>query len=195
MVTTASTSDAAPLMPSAAAPPAATRLPTAALVTSKPAIECPALIRLSDIGKPILPRPMKPMRAMVFLPDSRSRWALARRHHRESDIGEYRRQLAEHDKEASAVNLGKEQLDRCHGDRRSEPPPPAPRRGEPQAHRGDEIDHRKKHGRGLPRRRTRLERRARVLAEPDHHRPMIEAFEQRERRHRAQEPDQPPGPQ
>src|SRR5262245_65450963 len=106
MVTTASTSDAAPLMPSAAAPPAATSLSTAALVTSKPAIECPALIRLSDIGKPILPRPMKPMRAMVFLPDSRSRWAIERRHQRTSDIGEARHKLDEHDKGGSGITRG-----------------------------------------------------------------------------------------
>ena len=65
---TASLSDAALLIPSAAVPPAATSFSIATALTSKPATECPPLARLIDIGNPMLPRPMKPMRAMCFLP-------------------------------------------------------------------------------------------------------------------------------
>src|SRR5438067_6208834 len=138
MVMTASTLDAALSIPPAAAPPPATSLSTAAVLTSKPATECPALLRLSDIGNPMLPSPMNPTRAMDFLPIlPRSRRARARRHERETDIGEDRRKLAEHHDKTPAVDLRKDQLHRRHGNRCGEPHHAAPCRRKAQAHRRD----------------------------------------------------------
>src|ERR1700674_2892983 len=62
MVTIASLAAASAPMPAPALPPPAASLSTATLVTSWPATGWPALTRLSAMGSPMLPRPMKPMR-------------------------------------------------------------------------------------------------------------------------------------
>src|SRR5262249_32341227 len=66
----------------AAAPFAALRRPTDALTTSKPVTRCPPLSRFCAIGKPMLPSPMKPMRAMAVpsLPHGEAARAPSRNH-------------------------------------------------------------------------------------------------------------------
>src|SRR5262249_7128438 len=70
----------------------------------------------------------------------------------------------------------------------------APRRREPQAHRGDEIDHGKEDGRGLPLRGVSEEPAILAADEAAHRRPMIEALEHRYAGHDAQKQHQPFGP-
>src|SRR5581483_1255954 len=64
MVMTISAPPAAALTLAAASPPEAASASTCPLLRSKPRTEWPALMRFCAIGNPMLPRPMKPMRAM-----------------------------------------------------------------------------------------------------------------------------------
>src|SRR6478736_4893481 len=67
MVMMISTPLAAAFTPSAACPPEAASASTCALFMSKPCTAWPALSRFCAIGRPMLPRPMKPIFAMRAL--------------------------------------------------------------------------------------------------------------------------------
>src|SRR5690242_16741443 len=87
----------------AAAPPAALSRPTDGFATSKPVTACPPLSRFCAIGKPMLPSPMNPMRAIAvplssLWPDRRALLRmLARRLDREKQIACNHRALHQHD--------------------------------------------------------------------------------------------------
>src|SRR4051812_35470426 len=66
MVMTISTPLEAAFTLPAACPPDAASASTCALLTSKPCTAWPALSRFCAIGKPMLPRPMKPIFAMCL---------------------------------------------------------------------------------------------------------------------------------
>src|SRR3954466_6468851 len=66
MVTTISTPLAAAFTLSAACPPEPANASTCALLMSKPCTAWPALTRFCAIGRPMLPRPMKPILAMCL---------------------------------------------------------------------------------------------------------------------------------
>src|SRR5690348_8262575 len=68
MVMTISTPLAAAFALPTACPPEAASASTCALFMSKPCTACPALMRFCAIGRPMLPRPMKPILAMCCPP-------------------------------------------------------------------------------------------------------------------------------
>src|SRR5512138_3488910 len=70
MVTTASAPSSTPAADPNTPIPAALAACKAAGTTSKPVTSCPALARLRAIGRPMLPRPTNPMRAMAPSPSS-----------------------------------------------------------------------------------------------------------------------------
>src|SRR5262245_9131558 len=112
MVMTMSPRVAAPLIDPTLAPPAATSASTAAPLTSKPSTWWPALMRLSAMGRPMLPSPMNPTLAMalpLFLP-------LARGRDREHEIRDEHCGFAENHPDAAAIDLREQELDRRHRD-------------------------------------------------------------------------------
>src|SRR5205807_4406370 len=141
MITSApATADAADC---AALPPTAANLLTAAATTSLPVTACPALTRLAAMGRPMLPSPMKPMRAMSSSSNRRCAALaprhffcfllrpFARGHQGNADIGDHQRQFGRNHPQSPAEDLGKQQLDARHGDGGGEPPNPAQAAADP----------------------------------------------------------------
>src|SRR5262249_27620185 len=128
----------------AAVPPPATSLSTWPALRSNPMTCWPALMRLSAIGSPILPRPMKPI-AISVLPGDPIWLVLfgtfARRQHGQADIERDGDELPQDDYDRSAVDLREEQCDRRHRDSGRQPHHAAPGGCKPQPYGGDEIDH------------------------------------------------------
>src|SRR4051812_4908166 len=116
---TISTPVAAAAAEAAALPPAATTFSTWPALTSKPSTACPALIRLSAMGRPILPSPMKPIRVILVLLPQRlmipraarpSLGPVAGGHEGEPHIEQDRHELRHDGRHADAIDLRKEHL-------------------------------------------------------------------------------------
>src|SRR5690349_6251526 len=128
MVITTSASTVAAPMSSATIPPAAAKPSTAVGLTSYPLTGCPARTRLRAIGRPILPRPRKPIRVISILTYksiprlyscrvgkqvyARLCCPPTRRHNGKSDIGDDGCEFGQCDDDSTTVDLRKEQLDR-----------------------------------------------------------------------------------
>jgi hypothetical protein len=118
----------------------------------------------------------------------------SRRHERQQEIGQQQDRLDQDDSDVPAINLRKQHFDRGHRHDRREPHHRAPRRGEPEADRRNEIDHREKDGRRLPGRRLEFEPAARRNDDAGHLRPVEQALDHRQPGHHAQEKYQDAGP-
>src|ERR1043166_7359500 len=84
----------------AAVPPPASNLSSDAATKSKPVTACCALARFVGMGRPMLPSPMKPMRAIFSSLEFRRMFSLrpfACGHQRQSDVGDHEQQLDRHD--------------------------------------------------------------------------------------------------
>src|SRR5215468_41211 len=112
MVMIASALPHAAAIVSAATPPLPASLPASEGTASKPATSWPALTRLAAIGKPMLPSPMKPMRAIGT--SCRSSLVFARGEQRQDEIGQDRNHARRHNDQVGAVDLIEEQLDHDH---------------------------------------------------------------------------------
>src|SRR5262249_32563169 len=161
-------------------PPAVANLLSEAATTSKPVTACPALTRFAAMGRPMLPSPIKPMRAMlssvnlayaVFTGFLFSRFAtfsfrpFARRHQSKANIAPPEARLHGNAQNPPTKDRRKRESPPRHRDRGREPAPPAPGSGKPQADRRDQIDDREEHGCCLPGQWIRLEPPARCISD------------------------------